>query len=339
MIKFSVIIPVYNCEKEIARLLDSIAAQDWNKSDYEVIVCNDKSTDKCMDIIKSYSDKINIVLCETEEREIHCPGNTRLDGLKYARGEWITFIDNDDFFEPKAFDKVLKRIEEVPSANVICGNFREVDNEQCLNEYIKSDTWLHGKWYRRKFLIDNNITFKENLFTHEDVYFNFLVLCNLIGKGEDYVYLDKFLYNWVNNINSLSRKPLQEGNCYIELYLNDYIMANIESGIEGLKKYPHIKDFVLNNLIMTLLHSYFYYQSFLYCKGKDRYNNYNYILKLISFIMENFGLTKENIVDYIYSKPLIYKNVKLKCLNGSYNFIELQSFKDFIAAAALGTSE
>ena len=110
--KLSIVIPCYNCESTIGRLLDSILANDLHKDLYEVIICNDKSTDNFLDIVKTYEDKMNIVYCETT-REFHCPGNTRQAALPYIKGDWFTFIDNDDMFEPDAFKAVFKYIKEM----------------------------------------------------------------------------------------------------------------------------------------------------------------------------------------------------------------------------------
>ena len=79
---------------------------------------------------------------------------------------------------------------------------------------------------------------------------------------------------------------------------------------------------------MTLLHAYFYYQSFLYAKNDS--NNFCYIQNLCNQIQQIFNITKYNIIDYVYQRPLIYDKVKQGCFTGTYPFIEMQSFADFI---------
>ena len=56
--------------------MDSILDNKLNKEEYEVIICDDKSTDNFLSIVKTYEDKMNIIYCTTT-REVHCPGNTR----------------------------------------------------------------------------------------------------------------------------------------------------------------------------------------------------------------------------------------------------------------------
>ena len=128
----SIIIPCYNCENTIERLLQSILDNKLEKENYQVIICDDKSTDNFLEKVKSFEDKMNIIYCETY-RPIHCPGNTRQAALPFIEGEWFTFIDNDDMFEPYAFKTVFKYIEEKNIQYTLCTEFREFYYEK--NEY------------------------------------------------------------------------------------------------------------------------------------------------------------------------------------------------------------
>jgi glycosyltransferase involved in cell wall biosynthesis len=151
--KLSIIVPCYNCSKTIGRLLDSIVNNDLEKEEYEVIIVDDKSTDGFLDIVKTYEDKMNIIYCTTT-RDVHCPGNTRQAALPYIHGEWFTFIDNDDMFEPYAFKTVFNYIEEKNIQYTLCTEFREFYYEE--DKYGReirgdeTDTWLHGKFFNKK---------------------------------------------------------------------------------------------------------------------------------------------------------------------------------------------
>ena len=72
---------------------------------------------------------MNIIYCTTT-RKVHCPGNTRQAALPYISGEWFTFIDNDDMFEPNAFKTILQYIDENKVEYTICTNFREYYYEE-----------------------------------------------------------------------------------------------------------------------------------------------------------------------------------------------------------------
>lgn len=335
MKRLSIVIPIYNAEKTIERLLDSVLSQNWDKELYEVIACDDCSTDKTMEIIQTYTNKMDIIMCHTEPRDIHCPGNTRKDGLKYATGEWITFIDNDDMFEPDVFDNIWEIIQDEKLTTVLCCNFSEYDSEK--DEYIrrieKADTWLHGKFFNREFIMKYNINFKENLESHEDVYFNSAVIKEIIEHNEqDYYYSDLFVYRWIYREDSLSRIGKSQKYNYIEDHLNDYIIA---------ASYPYMlysdneefRGFCLNQVLMTLLHSYFYYQYSLYKFGSNDEivrSNYIHITYLVQLIKDTMKVSINDMIHYIYSLPYRFERVKQGCIYGTGSFVEIQSFGDFI---------
>lgn len=93
MIKYSVIIPVYNSEKTLARCLDSLLAQ--NRGDVEIVVVNDGSTDGSRGLLLDYVAKYPTVVCIHQENAgVSCARNT---GIRHAKGDYITFLDSDDY--------------------------------------------------------------------------------------------------------------------------------------------------------------------------------------------------------------------------------------------------
>lgn len=335
---FSITIPVYNCEKEIGRLLDSIVNQNWDKDKLEVIACNDKSTDNCMEIIHSYDDKLNIVYCETpDDLKIHCPGNTRKEAIKYATGEWVTNIDNDDEFELGAFDKVYNHIKETNEQYMICADFREyIDGKpnRTFTGEEGNETWTHGKWFNLDNLIKKfNIEYKSDMTSHEDLYFNTLVLGHLIGNNTDYNYLTEWVYKWNYRPNSLSHLYYSDKYNYIETYLNDYLEACYIPNLDLIKVYPMKIDFYYNQLMMAVLHGYFYYQAAVWRLGfNDELNikNRNHIKVMVDNICETLKITRNDMIDYIYKLPDRYMRVKYKSFTGSNYFVEVESFVDFM---------
>ena len=206
---FSITIPAYNCENEIERLLDSILNQKWEKEKVEVIICDDHSTDRCIEIAHTYDNLLNIVYCQTpDDLKVHCPGNTRKEALKHITGEWFANIDNDDEFELGAFDKVYEHIQKTNEQFMICADFREYVDGQPRRTFTGQDgneTWTHGKFFNVDNLIRKfNINYRDDMTSHEDLYFNTLVLGHLIGNGTDYNYLTEWVYKWNYRPNSLS---------------------------------------------------------------------------------------------------------------------------------------
>lgn len=336
--KLSIIIPCYNCENTIGRLLQSILDNKLDKEDYQVIVCDDKSTDNFLDVVKTFEDKMHIVYCETI-RSVHCPGNTRQAALPYIEGEWFCFIDNDDMFEPDAFKNVFDYIEKNNVEYTLCTEFREYYYEaQNYGREIKgdeTDTWLHGKFFNtEKTLKEFNCFFKADLMSHEDVFFNSCNLAHLISIDKDYVYYPIFTYKWVYNPNSLSRSYFNQKDYYIDTYLGDFMMGacypffDMYLNDERQEK----KAFALNQIMMTLLHGYFYYQSSLWRLGSNEtlVESYNAVKDLKRKIVKELGMTDFDIINYIYQLPERYNSVKRGSQQGCCAFVEVQSFRDFI---------
>ena len=336
--KLSIAIPCYNCEKTIGRLLDSIVDNGLNKEDYEVIICNDRSTDNFLDIVKTYEDKMNIVYCNTT-REVHCPGNTRQAALPYIKGDWFTFIDNDDMFEPDAFKQVLKHIEDNKLEYTLVTNFREYFPE--TNTYGRemknegTDTWLHGKYFNRVNTLEKfGCRFKDDMFSHEDLYFNNWNLSHLVNEGRDYDYLDIYTYKWSHNPESLSRSYFNEKYYYIETYLGDYLMGAsypyFDMYVSTMN--PKVKNFAWNQIMMTMLHGYFYYQASVWRLGQNDVlpSTHDALRDFKRKIINELGLTEYEMINYIYNMPERYDKIKMDSRAGSNAFVELTSFRDFI---------
>lgn len=107
--KFSIIIPTYNRADKIKRCLDSIENQDVQ--DFEVIICDDGSTDNTFEIIKPYLKKFNLlyIKCQTPSKRAAVPRNI---AASFAIGEWLAFLDSDDWWYPNKLSMVLPYLKE-----------------------------------------------------------------------------------------------------------------------------------------------------------------------------------------------------------------------------------
>lgn len=98
---FAVIIPTYNRAPDLRRCLDSLVLQ--THKDFEVIVCDDGSTDNTKEIAESYQDRLNLTY--SWEENWGGPARPRNRGLKLAGGEWICFLDSDDWWYPNKLEE------------------------------------------------------------------------------------------------------------------------------------------------------------------------------------------------------------------------------------------
>lgn len=119
MPKVSIIVPVYNAEKVLRRCLDSILNQSYK--DFELIVINDGSKDKSIKIINEYKEKDNRV--KVIDNKNNGVSETRNIGIKASVGEYIQFIDSDDYIEPYMIEETLIKIEENKADSIITGLF------------------------------------------------------------------------------------------------------------------------------------------------------------------------------------------------------------------------
>ena len=107
--KLSIIVPVYNVADYLAKCLDSLLAQDLPQNEYEIIVVNDGSTDNSVDIAQQYADKYaNITLINQANQGLSGARNT---GIKQAKGDYIQFVDSDDYLEDNVLGGLMKQVE------------------------------------------------------------------------------------------------------------------------------------------------------------------------------------------------------------------------------------
>ncbi len=128
MPKFSIVIPVYNVERYLKRTLDSVFNQTYQ--DFEVIVVNDGCTDKSMNIAKKYKVKIidNQRVGVSEARNI---------GAKQASGEYLLFLDSDDYWDKKLLEKINKSLDNKP--DLVRFQVRTVTDKNEIIEYKEEE--------------------------------------------------------------------------------------------------------------------------------------------------------------------------------------------------------
>ena len=129
MIKFSVILPLYNKEKEIANTLKSVLNQTY-KAD-EIIVVDDGSTDNSKEVIKKFKD---VKLIEQKNCGVSCARNR---GIKEARNEYICFLDADDLWEEDFLEEIKRLIESFPQAIFYSTSHKMIDEN---GKVIKAKT-------------------------------------------------------------------------------------------------------------------------------------------------------------------------------------------------------
>ncbi len=124
--KLSVIVPVYRTEDYLKECIESLIAQPYR--DLEILLVDDASPDNCGKICDAYAQKHSFIKVIHKEHGglVH----TRKTGLTHASGDYITFVDSDDFIEPDMFEMMMKRITETGADICICGIIIEDDGKR-----------------------------------------------------------------------------------------------------------------------------------------------------------------------------------------------------------------
>ena len=203
-IKVSVIIPVYNTENYLRACLDSVVNQTLR--DIEIICVNDGSTDNSLSILKEYAQKDSrIVLINQKNAGVSAARN---NAIAVAKGEYLAFLDSDDWFEPDAMEVAYSKISQDKTDVVVFAWKIYYENKFCnevntgiiekflnstnsLDDFIKLSALVWDKLFKTEFIRKHNILFPDGITVTEDGIF-----CNLVQfSGAKYSYLNKCLAN------------------------------------------------------------------------------------------------------------------------------------------------
>ena len=204
-IKVSVIIPVYNVEKYIERCLESVIHQTLKE--IEIIIINDGSSDRTSKKIEKFLGDKRVIYIKTENKGQSAARNK---GLKIAKGEYVGFVDSDDYIDLDFYEKLYKRIKEtnadIAAASIVRhhGTFEKWRVNYDLNktttdknEMFKlvkypNQSYVWNKIYKKEFLNSINFEFMEGVF-YEDVLALYYLLLNCkkltTVTGTNYYYM------------------------------------------------------------------------------------------------------------------------------------------------------
>ena len=214
-ISISVIISVYNMEQYLPKCLESVINQ--NLRDIEIIVVNDGSSDNSLEIIRKY-EAIDSRIIVINQKNMGC-SVARNNGVKIAKGEYVVFVDSDDYILEKGLDELIKEGRQYKLDIVLPFLYSTFNNKQVIKnkEFYKvktGETYLieklndrdhlirtTSKLYRLQFLLENNISFPEGL-VHEDQYYDLISL--YYAKRIKFINIKYYII--VGHSNSITRR-------------------------------------------------------------------------------------------------------------------------------------
>lgn len=252
--KFSIIIPIYNVEKYLEKCLNSILNQSYKN--FEIIAINDGSKDSSKEILNKYKNNENIKIINQENKGLSAARN---EGLKHVTGDYILFVDSDDFIE-KDLLKILN--DNINDEEIIRFQIRTVnENNQKTIEYKeKTFNKKSGKQafreilnyhfielaccyaYKKDYFINSKYKFNEDLY-HED----YGLIPLVIIKSNKVKSIDFLGYNYLIRDNSITNnsnyeKTLKKAQDTLIQYK---LLINLDEDI-------YYKSFLANSVILKL---------------------------------------------------------------------------------------
>lgn len=283
--KISVIIPVYNVEKYLARCLNSIIKNTYKN--IEIILVNDGSKDKSQEIIDKYKNKYGNII-KAKEQENKGPAEARNVGIEMASGEYIMFVDSDDFIKEDYIENYVQPLQEGEYELVAGGYHKWQDGKATYTIELQDKPWSkfmimgpYTKLYKKSFLQENDIKFvKVNI--GEDIYFNMQV--NAIAKKVKII--NYVGYYWFTNSESISNTMHKDiKNLEIDKMLNGSYDAIVEKNAIVDENKDLIELYYYNFIIWVLQ------WTTKRTKFKDMAKEYD---KLFKWLEERFPNYKKN---------------------------------------------
>ena len=316
--KLSIIVPVYGVEKYIDKCLNSLVKQSLKE--IEIIVVNDGTKDNSQKIIdkyvKEYPDKIKSYIKENGGQ-----GSARNYGLKKATGEYIGYVDSDDFVEKDMYKKLYNKAKKNNYDIVVCGNYNVSEDYQnknidaFINNYNtdleniffgKMAVW--NKIYKRDILIKNKLEFKEKVW-YEDLAFTLKAIMN----SNTFAFIDEPLYDYLIREGSTMNNSNVQRNLEILDAFNDilsYIQHNKKEEYFSKIEFLAIDHIYISAIVRVLK-----------AEADDKVKRET-INKLIDYMNKKFPNYKNNKYINTLSKnrKIIYKLINIK-MYGLINLI------------------
>ncbi|MFL2098026.1 glycosyltransferase family 2 protein [Marinilactibacillus psychrotolerans] len=207
--KLSVIVPVYNLENYIEQCIDSILVQTY--SDFELLIIDDGSTDRSLSIINDYSKNDNRIRVITKENE--GISLTRNRGIQEASGDYLYFVDGDDWIHKETLKSHMNLVEQVPNCDLVLGRmsmFFDGETKLKEDEFIVENEVVANKsgknafvaiideigfirlgvrgLFKRKFLLKHKLFFKPHMYSEDVEWMMSCILSAEICASNDNAY-------------------------------------------------------------------------------------------------------------------------------------------------------
>lgn len=313
--KVSIIIPIYNTEKYLKKCLDSVIHQTYKN--LEIILVNDGSTDGSGKVCSEYALKDDrIKLIHTENRG---PSHARNKGLETATGEYIGFIDSDDYTDLKMFDVLLSKQKEY-DADIVCCNVVLVDNKlnylkpKIPNGVVEKDlsvslgvfelsfgTFLCNKLFKKHLF--NSFKLKEGYF-YEDYEATTRLL--IVSKKTVYIDTNLYFYSRLNPNSTTNQFNLKLQTDAFEIAKEVYLLCKKEK----LKKSTYLSLIRFLNSSIGLLRILYFYKLEEEQLERIKELKISFVKHLKTFLLSQISLKGKILITIFLINPNILKHLR-----------------------------
>lgn len=263
---FSFIIPLYNAEEYISKCIDSIISSDLQKDEYEIIIVDDGSKDKGADIVCSYCKSYPFVQYIKQANQ----GSSvaRNAGIEKATGDYIWFIDSDDYLDSSLLGRIKNDIIENNFPDIFAIQLKLIDGKttriECSQQKIKHNVILKGRdailsgyqpssacalICKRDFIKKHQLKFYVGI-SHQDVEFSM----RAVALAKNIYFSDYQAYIYIKHSGSVS-KPKTVEKQYFYIIGDMYVALSHQKFIETLED-KELQDYILrwsNNILFNLI--------------------------------------------------------------------------------------
>lgn len=322
----SIIVPVYKVENYLSKCLDSIICQTYKN--IEIILVDDGSPDNSGNICDNYAKKDSRI--KVIHKENGGLSDARNAGLKIATGQYIGFVDSDDYIEKDMFETMYS-LSKRYNAEISIVSYNEWKNGMILNNMDSGELDVYNKTEAiKEILIDSKIQsymwnklFKKELF--EDTEFpvgkNFediATTLKLFEKCEIIVRLEVAKYNYIRRDDSII------GNRSVKTY-NDYLDVILDKYLYLFNKYPEIEEYNAYNFIINMI---WVYTIIIYYDINELYSKYDEYYKLFKKLVVKYNSTLEKELDNynkaILNMLMLNKDVSIPAIKELYNSFRIK---------------
>lgn len=303
MPKVSVVVPIYNVEKYIKKCLDSLVNQTLQE--IQIILVNDGSTDESGNIAKEYASKYTnkIIYLEKENGGL---SDARNFGMRYTEGEYIAFLDSDDYVENTMYEEMYNKALQENSDYVECDflwEYPDKTKKDKRNSYNNKKEMLTNvrvvawnKLIKREILEKNNISFPKGL-RYEDIEFTY----KLIPYLNKVSYVDKEFVHYVQRNNSIANVQ-NERTAEVFTIFDNIIKYYQEKGF--YEEYKEELEYSYSRILLCSSLKRI-------CKIKDSKTRKKLIEETFEKLYQQFPLWKENKI--LNNRSI--KNMYMKSIN------------------------